>query len=237
MDTSAFKAELRRLAAANELERLIDRLLDVVQGDEYRDYRTQVIHQSAQLEQWKRQQRQGTEDYADLARTRNRVSLVLLNLIDDFPSTEELMRKPSSPAGVSEDSLRNRLFWILVVSKLLVIGFAYLLWNSGGFASGEFIAVAGILLPTFAVYFTLMLQHTTATRRILQPGDRRVSKGYARSAYVLAIAYPLILLLLLDSRGRGSISFPTLAGLLTATEVGMGTYVGKYVFALFRNSR
>lgn len=237
MNTTEFKNELRRFVAGDELEEVAERLLTVVQGDEYGDYRTDVIQQSAQLENWNRLRRLGTEDYADLARTRNRVALALLSLIDEFPTAEELMAKPQPVTGVSEDGLRSRLFWVLVVAKLLVIGFAYLLWSSGGFSSGEFVSVGGMLLPLFTVYLTLMLQHTSDTRTILQPGDRRVSKGYARSAYVLAVVYAVVLLLLLDSRGRGSISFPVLAGILAVAEAGMGTYVGKYVFALFRGSK
>jgi hypothetical protein len=233
--TEEFKTELRRLVSAGRLEAATEQLLSATQGEEYGAFRSLVVHQAGQLQFYKQMQIEQTQDFATLARTRNQVSLGLLDLIDDLPDSATLQGKARQQArGVSEHRLKRRLFWLLSIAKLLVIGFAAFLWNTGSFSVEQFVGVTGILVPIFAAYLTLMIQDWTQARNELGPGEQLVSRGYARMAYILVLAYPVLLLFLLNLRGPGVISFTQLTGLLALAESGMGAYVGKVIFGLFR---
>lgn len=235
-NTEAFKSELRRFVAADEMEEAVDKLLAATGNGEYGEYHDQVIHQSGQLQHYARLQMQGTEDYADLARIRNRASLNILDLIDQLPDSaqlEELAAK--KPEGTSEDSLKSNLFWILVIGKAIVIAFVTFLWSTNsGFGSKEYTATLGMLIPIFAVYIALMVEDATKSRTILKPGDRRVNKRFARTSYLFVILYPVILLLIINLRGPGNITFEQMNTFIGVTEAGLGTYVGKVIFGLFR---
>ncbi len=234
-----FKSELRRFVAADKLEHAVEKLLAATGGGQYGEYHDRVIHQSGQLQHYTRLRMQGTEDYADLARTRNRASLNLLDLIDQLPDSARLEELANQrPVGVSEDTLKRNLFWILVAGKAIVIAFVTFLWSTGsGFGSKEYTATLGMLIPVFAVYIALMVEDATKTRNILQPGDQRVSKRFANISYVFVVLYPLLLLFILNLRGPGSITFEQMNTFVGLTEAGLGTYVGKVIFGLFRGAK
>ena len=237
MNTEAFKTELRRLVATDRLEEATEKLLSATQAEEYGEFRSLVVHQAGQLQFYKRMQIEQTQDFATLARTRNQISFGLLDLIDELPDSATLQVKARQQArGVSEHHLKRRLFWLLLIAKLLVIGFAAFLWDTGSFSVEQFVAVAGILVPIFAAYLTLMIQDWTQARSELGPGERLVSRGYARMTYALVLAYGVLLLFLLNLRGPGIVSFTQLTALLALAESGMGAYVGKVVFGLFREA-
>jgi hypothetical protein len=73
---------IRQLLAADEPGEAIRYFLAVSKGDELADLREQVILQSAQLEHWHKLRRDNTEDFDDLVRTRNKLNLALLLIIN-----------------------------------------------------------------------------------------------------------------------------------------------------------
>lgn len=230
-----FKDELRRLVADNRLRAATDRLVKAAAGNEYGDYRAKVLHQAGQLTSYHELRILGTEAPAELARNRNRLSLSLLELIDAMPDAAALAAGEKAPEGLSEHRLKKRMFILLLVGKVVVLLFTTFLWLTGsGFTSENFFTVAGILVPVFATYLTLMVQDATKNRSLLKPGDKRVNKGFARMAYSLVILYPIVLIFILNLRGPGTITFMQLTGLLALVETGLGAYLGKVIFGLFR---
>lgn len=230
-----FKDELRRLVADDRLADATERLGKAVVGDEYGAYRTKVLHHAGQLSAYRDLRVINTASPAELARNRNRLSLSLLELIDELPDAAALAAGNKPPEGVSEHRLKRRMFNLLLAGKILVILFTFILWQTGsGFTAENFTTVVGILIPVFATYLTLMVQDATKNRSLLQPGDKRVNKGFARLAYTLVILYPVVLIIILNLRGPGTITFAQLTALLTLVETGLGAYLGKVVFGLFR---
>lgn len=230
-----FKDELRRLVADNRLRDATDRLLKAAAGNEYGAYRAKVLNHAGQLTAYQELRVLNTEAPAELARNRNRLSLSLLELIDEMPDAAALTAGAKPPEGVSEHHLKKRMLNLLLFGKLIVLLFTAFLWLTGsGFTSETFLTVVGILVPVFATYLTLMVQDATKNRSLLKPGDKRVNKGFARMACTLVILYPVVLIIILNLRGPGTISFAQLIGLLALVETGLGAYLGKIVFGLFR---
>ncbi|WP_020569759.1 hypothetical protein [Neolewinella persica] len=234
MEQEDFKNELRRLVAANRLEASSKKLRSATASDAYGDYRTLVLNHSGQLTSYQEQQIAGATDPAALARKRNELSLNLLTLIDQLPDAAALSAAEAKPEGVAEDTLKKRLFWFLLIGKGTVITFAAILWSTGSFSNDQFIASLGILVPLFSAHLTLMIQDATHHRSILLPGDARVNKSFARLTYLLCMLYTLALLLLLNIRGPGNITFTQFTASLALVESGLGAYLGKVVYGLFR---
>ncbi|MTB52771.1 hypothetical protein [Lewinella sp. W8] len=235
MNQEEFKDELRRLVAANRLEDASKKLLNATASDDYGEYRRLVLNHSGELTGYHQQEVMGTADPAQLTRTRNAISLKLLTLIDQLPDAAALAAAKKKPEGVAEDRLKKRLFWMLLLGKGLVIGFAALLWSTNSFTNEQFITVVGMLVPLFAAHLTLMVQDATKHRGILKPGDKRVNTSFARMAYVLVIGYALVLLFLLNLRGPGTITFLQFTTFLALAESGLGAYLGKVVYGLFKD--
>lgn len=233
-DQAAFKAELRRLVAANRLNDANEQLLAAARGEDYATIRNSILHQAGQLRHYEDLRIQGTEDPAALVRGRNQLSLDLLSLIDQLPDAAAASAAAQKPKGVAELTLKRRMFWLLLIGKLTVSLFAAFLWATGTFTTEQFIGLVGILMPVFAAHLTLMVQDSTKNRSILEPGDARVNKDFARRAYLLCLAYPALLLFLLNLRGPGTVTHVQFTALLAMAETGLGTYLGKIVFGLFK---
>lgn len=236
LEQENLKTELRRLVAGNRLGPATKKLLAATAGEEYGPFRTKVVHQSGQLKALQELEILNTEDYATIARNRNQVSLGLLTLIDELPDAAALAAANRKPEGVSERSLKSRLFWMLLLGKLLVLFFAFFQVDTGSaLTSKDFLTVLGVLIPMFGAYLAIMLQDDTKNRRILKPEDIRVTTAFARKAYLVVGFYPLILCLMLYLRGIGTIpSMTALTVALGLAESGWGVYVGKVIFGMFR---
>lgn len=234
--TEDIRTRLRRLVAGNQLNQATKEFLAATKGEEYGAFRSRVAHQAGQLRAHQELAIKGTEDYASLARSRNKVSYDLLELIDQMPDEAALAAGNQLPAGTSERRLKNRLFWMLIAGKLIVLSFAFFLYETGsGYTSQDLLTIFGVLIPMFGAYLAIILQHDTKSRRILKPEDIRVTKEFARKAYLVVGAYPFTLCLVLYLRGTGII--PSMAALTVAlglAESGWGGYVGKVIFGLFR---
>lgn len=221
--------------AGNRLELATEKLLAATAGEEYGAYRTKVVHQAGQLNEYLNLQISNTEDYDTITRNRNKVSLGLLALIDELPDAAALTAAKQKPTGVSEHKLKKRLFWSLLGGKLIVLFFAFFQVDTGGLSPTHFLTVVGILIPMFGAYLAIILQNDTKNRRILKPEDIRVTSDFARKAYLVVGVYPLILCLLLHLRAIGTIpSMVALTLALGVAESGWGAYVGKVVLGLFR---
>ena len=231
-----FKTQLRRLVAGNYLQEATEKLLKATKGDEYGDFRSRVVHVSGQLNQYIDLDIDNTEDYDTVARQRNKVSLSLLELIDTLPDEAALKAGKVKPPGVSEAKLKKRLFWFLIIGKILVLFYAFFLLDTGsGFTSDDMLTTVGVLIPMFGVFLAIMLQDTTKHRRILKPGDIRLTSDFARKAYFVVVVYPLLLVFLLFLRAVGKIPTPAaFTIILGLAESGWGAYVGKVVFGLFK---
>lgn len=228
----ALQQELRKLIASDQLEVAIEGLLA---GNPEADYRNRVIQQSAQLEHWKRLRQQGTEDFADLARTRNRVSMNLLDLVDTLPAAlPEATPTPAARKGTTEARLKSRLIWMLLIGKFTVLVFTYALQESGGLTVEQFLAILSILVPVFATNIALLTQDITANRSLLAANERPVRRDFARLAYGVVLAYPVILLFVINLKGPGILSFQQLTVLLALAESSMGVYISKVVLGLVR---
>lgn len=233
----AFQAELRRLVADNRLRKASQRLDAATTAKAYGVYHRKVLQHAAQLAAYEGAIMMNTTDPAALVRNRNQLSQGLLLLIDELPDAAALAAGEQVPEGMAEDRLKKHLFWGLLVGKLSVILFAFVLWQEGSFYNAEFLSVVGIVVPVFASYLTLMVQDATNRRSILEPGDVRVSRGFARIAYVLMVAYPVALLFTLNLFGSNELkSFAALTASLALVETGLGAYLGKVVFGLFQKS-
>lgn len=235
------KQQLRQLLAADRPEAALPLLLTAAEANALPELHREALLQSAQLEYWRRQSRAGTEDYADLARTRNRLNLALLDLTDALPEGLPAPEPTAAAAaqGLDEHTFKNRLMWAVIIAKVVVLVFVFTLWESGAFTAEQFAATAGLLAPVFAAYLGVMYKDYVGRRHVgtAAADGPRVTRGFARTAYLLTGAYALALLLVLNLRGPGHISFGEMNGLLALVESALGVYLGQLVAELYKPSQ
>lgn len=230
------KKHIQQLLAADEIGEAIDCLLATDLGEKTADFKQEVIMHSGQYQHYRKLVNQNTEDFADLVRIRNKVNIGLLQLTDelaeDLPIPEQKEKKKLE--GVSENKLKNRLLWLVACAKLLVIAFVYTLWESGSFTNDQFMATVTLLVPVFVTYLSLMMKDQVERRHLIAHPDKRVKKSFERMTYALIVIYALVLLIVINLRGPGTISFNQMNGFLALVESGLGVYVTQVIFTLFK---
>lgn len=234
------KPYIQQLLAADQTSEAIDYLLavELADKDNTTDFRNVIVLQSGRYQNYRRLIRENTEDFADLVRIRNSVNLALLEILEELPDDYPLpaVVEEKKPSGVSENRLKNRLLWLVAIAKLIVIGFAFTLWESGTFTNAQFVATVTLLLPIFVTYLSLMVKDQTQRMEAIEHPDKRVTKRFERMTYLLIIGYMLALLFIINLRGPGTISFEMMNGMLAAVESGLGVYVTQVVFAIFKKT-
>ncbi|MCB9350692.1 MAG: hypothetical protein H6573_24755 [Lewinellaceae bacterium] len=112
----------------------------------YLSLHNQLVIQSGKLQQYLREKNLGTTDYADLGRTRVNISLALLDLINQMPEGEK-SAVPGKLPGISEQSLKRQVLFLLAVGKVFLFLYIFTLWQSGGLTFEGFLGTMGIVFP------------------------------------------------------------------------------------------
>ncbi|MDX1943594.1 MAG: hypothetical protein SFU99_23710 [Saprospiraceae bacterium] len=234
--TSNFKQELRRLLAADEPEKVIQQLLEHTEAIGALQLHNELVLQSGRYAQYERDQRLGTEDYDDLIRTRIKISQALLGIIDQLSEENAKAGKVKRLRGISEKALKNHVLWILLIEKILVVGFVFFLWETGTFTVEQFTNTIGLLIPLFATYLTVMLKDAAKHRHVEVALDQKllVKRNYQWMTYFLLLLYFWVIVGILNLRGPGILNQSQFTTLLATVESGLGVYIGTIVLALFK---
>lgn len=235
---TSFKQELRRQLAADEIEPVVQQLLEYTEQIGALQTHNEVVIQSGKYAQYERDRHSGAEAYADLFRAKIKISQALLDIIDKLPAQNGPSdEKPKRLRGISEKALKSHILWILLVEKIIVIGFVFTLWESGAFTAEQFANTIGLLVPLFATYLTIMLKDAAKHRHVEVALDQKllVKRSYQWMTYFLLVLYFLVIVMIINLRGSGALpQFSQMTALLATVESGLGVYIGTIVFTLFK---
>jgi hypothetical protein len=149
---------------------------------------------------------------------------------------------PPKPKTVPEAKLKRRLLYLMLAIKLVVIGWLFTEWQSGGFSADQFSGTLGLLIPVFTTYTGVMIREVIELSQAdpqAQPAPAEQpqrSRSFQWLAFGVLAAYGLGLLLIISLRPQGVISYAQMNTFLTLLEAGFGIYVGRIVFSLFKKS-
>ena len=233
------KKHIRQLIADNRTEGALQSLLKATEDEALLNYHNEGVALLARFNQYQEDRRLGIADYDDLARTQIKINLALLDLTAKLPS-EESVQQLKKKAGIRESTLKRYVLRIMVASKVLILGFLFILWDAGGFTDDQFIGTATLLVPLFTAYTVLMVRDATKYRYVgIQPETTEllVTRRFKWMAYFTLIGYTLAIALVLYLKPPGILDYKQMSGMLTLVETGIGVYVGEIVFALFKKSK
>ena len=137
--------------------------------------------------------------------------------------------------NMSEHNLKSILTWLFLGGHLGTFIALILLTQGGGFDSQEFKTIAGLVLPTFAVYTTTIIK-SVITERHKKVGSRRQTSGqFASITLILSIVFTIAIPILIFLKATNFISnFEQFILFLTATETTFAAYLGLIIDALYK---
>jgi len=135
----------------------------------------------------------------------------------------------------SEQKLKKRIFWFMLISKIIVVLFITFHWATGGFSKTEAFAAIMTILPLFTVYTTVMVKDYTKNRYHEQSvEDKKMTSTFSAFTYFIFPAYLLIILYVITLKPKGEMAFTDLQTTTAIIETAFGVYIGQIVFALFK---
>lgn len=244
--TEITSKDIKALVADNRLEDAVARFMDYTEQNGLAGLHNQLVIQSGKLQHYLREKNLGTTDYADLARTRVNISLALLDLINQMPEGEK-SAGPGKLPGVSEQSLKRQVLFLLAVGKVFLFLYIFTLWQSGGLTFEGFLGTMGIVFPVFATYLSMAYQDMLLHRHDYKASDKlRASRAVQLSAFFFFALYYLAIFIVLYLNTVGDIpdpgkqgdsgvpSYKNLFAMLALVESFIGVYIGKLIFSLFK---
>ncbi|MCG8327671.1 MAG: hypothetical protein MI974_08300 [Chitinophagales bacterium] len=233
------KNHIRQLIANNQTEEALQALLNATEGEALLNFHNEGVVLAARFNQYEEDRRLGIADYDDLARTQIKINLALLDLAGKLPSAETVQQSKKKP-GIRESKLKRYVLRFMVASKVLILGFLFILWDAGGFTDDQFIGTATLLVPLFTAYTVLMVRDTAKYRYVgiaPETAEMLVTHRFKWMAYFTLLGYTLAIALVLYLKPPGILDYKQMSGMLTLVETGIGVYVGEIVFALFKKSK
>ncbi|MCS6966979.1 MAG: hypothetical protein RMJ44_09335 [Cytophagales bacterium] len=132
--------------------------------------------------------------------------------------------------------LRNRIFFIMLVGKVLAILYIFSHWQTQGFSLNEAIGSISLVLPLFTVYTTAMFR-SFASAQYDEPvqESRNIRKINAYAYQFICVAYALSLLLVISLKPSGTIGYAAMQSGLAAVESAFGAYLSVIMSSLFKH--
>jgi len=145
------------------------------------------------------------------------------------------------PKGLPVDTFKWRVFLTLVISKGLVLAYLYYLWDRGGFYSGNYITLIGVLLPIFTASATLMIKDYFDRQKKPEPyAHDLVSPRTQWISHILIIGYALFIIFSARnysiSRGAEKDDFENFMSSINYIEASLGVGIG-YLTATYFNGK
>ena len=193
MEAFNIQQEITKLIAEDRLEKALRAFLERTDSEALLNLHNRGVALYAQFNQQKKDGHLGLLDYQDLVKTKTRINLALLDLLQQLPNEEETPKKKKKRSpGIHESKLKRQVRRIMISSKVLTLLFLFFLWDVGGFTNDQAIGTATLLVPLFTAYTVLMVRDATRDRFVrLQPAftEMLLTHRFKRSTYLWLLSY------------------------------------------------
>lgn len=228
---SSTKKDIRARIAAGELPEAVGAALEYATQSGAAEAVNGLTTLSASLEEHRRQWASGQISFDEFSRAHARLAQGLSDWLDQLP---DVATPGAAKKMLDEGRFKNRILWLLLLTKFVVIGRLWYHWSTGGFDKGEFMAALGLLAPALAAYGSVILSDYIRAQREGVPKHRFVSGPLVRIAFWVFPVYALALLYCIEQKAKSNFSFVEMNTGLALVESLLGGYVGQIVGAFFK---
>lgn len=155
--------------------------------------------------------------------------------------TQWVSRLPDEPKQntakkklLDEATFKKRIFYLICSIKILVIFRLVYHWSTGGFTNDQFQGTAALLAPALAAYISVMLADYLRQHHSDISYPKYISGPLVTFSYWLFLIYFISLLLFIEMKVSGRLSFTQMNFWLALVESVLGGYIGQIVFSFFK---
>ena len=238
--------DIRLLIAENETEKAIEAIAAYLEKYDFPGLQDDLALLSAKWEAWEDHQRDGTRSPDKLSEQKAQIDKALLSINRELfeklqapgKAADQETKPATKPKGIREDRFKVQVFIAMVLTKVIVIGWVLFHKSTGGMSSAQALATITLLLPTFSVYTAAMFNDFLENRYV---NEKEKALPYIKNAlrwltYLLFPIYMVALMAVIGNQAQGEFGqeMDTMNSWLGIIETGLGVYIGKIVFTLFK---
>lgn len=229
------KQAIRQLIGEGKLEQAAAAALAYAEHCRLPDIANALIGLRSRISDHQEKWAGGLIPYAEYSLVHAQITHGLAEWVGRLPETP-------TPAGprrrfLTEAAFKKRVFLLLLAIKVAVFLRLWYHWSTGGFTVDQFQATAALLLPTLAAYVSVALAGYLREAQQAPPPPRYISGILVSFAYWLFPLYAGALILLIELKTKGSLSFGQMNFWLAMTESVLGGYIGQMLNAFFRKEK
>jgi hypothetical protein len=260
-ETRITEQEIRSHIVENETEDASDKLLQVAGQYEFPELEDKLSLVSSNWETYESNKLTGTASFEDLNEEKSRIESSVLSL--NRVIFEKLNRagEAANPAikeelnkkGISEDKFKTQVFVLMLLSKIIIIGWIFHHKSTGGLSSEHALSIIALLLPVLSVYLGAMFDDFLKDKYI---SEKKKASPFVKNSvkyitYFLFFTYTLLILNVIGNQATGEycsqvvnvdgtdycIGLETMNKWIGLIESGLGIYLGKIVFSFFKKEK
>ena len=228
------KAGIKALVNEGQLESAIELALGYAEQCHLPDIANELSTLSARARNHHHNWSSGLISYEDYSLAHAQLTHGLLQWVERLPDTP----RPAGPRRkfVTEEAFKKRVFYLLLFIKAVVFVRLSYHASTGGFNADQFQGTAALLMPAMGAYVAVMLADFLRQHRSGPQAPRYVSGPLVTFAYWLFPIYACLLILFMELKAKGNLSFTGMNTWLALVESVLGGYIGQVVHGLFKRT-
>lgn len=135
---------------------------------------------------------------------------------------------------LQETTFKKRIFYGLILIKILVILWLAYHWSTGGFTIAEFKATATLLIPAFAGLISVILADYLRQQQQGVQYPKYLSGPLVTFSYWLFPVYTVLLIFIIGLKAASKMDFADMSFWVAIIESILGGYVGQIVYSFFK---
>ncbi len=228
------KSELRALLADGQLEDAATNAVAYAEAAGDTDALNGCIALQDDLKRYKSAWTSGQIAFEEFARAQARVTAGLLARIGELPD-EPTPRARQSRIGA--DTFRWLIFYLFLISKFIVLGWAAFMWQTEGFLNSEAFSLFNALLPGLVVNASLMFRSLFRYSTESAAPRRYVAARFRTLACVAFVAYVAAQIFLTIQKVNGNLSFELASLSFAAVETALAQFMSNILSTIFQESK
>lgn len=226
------KKEMLKLIENGEINRAIEFAIDYAKVSTDTITHGEITELQGQLNEHTEKWSNHEVEFSEFARNYADLVTKLKDLIAALPYEPDpsVLKK-----RIKEGPFKWRIFYIYLITKLIVLGWAFFLWSTAyGFSSKEAFSLFSALLPGMIIYTTIMFRNLFKISMEGVSVRKYLPRQFKYLIWGVFIFYISIQFFLTVQKVEGNLDFEIAILSFTAVETGLGQFMSELTDKLFK---
>lgn len=228
------KKELRDLVADGQLPDAVAGALEYAEAAADAETLNGLVALQSDLSKHRDFWNTGQIAFEEFARAQARITSALVGRIEELPDAPT---KKAASERILEDGFKWLVFYLFLVVKLLVLGWAVFMWQTKGFQNAEAFSLFNALLPGMIINASIMFRSLFRSSIDSAAPRRYVSTRFRTLVWMAFLVYFVVQAFLIVQKVEGQLSFELASLAFVSVETALGQFMSEILEGVFKKEK